>query len=211
MSTNNGVRIETVKSPVTFDKMYVAENQKSGTLTVQVRQKITTISYYPSKKVGSNMQDALCSAEKFGFKEEPFESVENRVAWPLVPANTTEAEAKLMIEAAVKNNACIYRVLSNEPILDDNQQYAIRTGLRTYDYFANKQAIRYPEGAADEFGNDIGGQLVLDKAQNVQYRRTFFSGTPKDDIDERDAARTFQSAEIKAELQGASALAGQTV
>lgn len=209
MSTNNGARIEIVKSPVQLDKMYVGENQKAGTITAQLRQQVVTHSFYPSKKVSSNMQDSLFGAKEFGFEEQQFTSTENRVAWILVPTSKTEAEVATMLAAAVKNGACIYRVLSNAPILDDNQQYAISAGLRSLDQFANTQAIRYPDGTTDELGTDIGGQLVLDKAGNVQYRRTFFSATPKEDIDERNTENVFQSAEIKAELQGAGALLGQ--
>lgn len=211
MSTNNGVRVETIKSPITLDKVYVGENQKAGTVTAQLRQKVVTNSYYPSKKVDSNMQDSLFGASEFGFEEKSYSSTENRVAWIPVPSNKTETEVATMLAAAAKNGACIYRVLSNEPILDNNQEYAINAGLRTMDDFANTQAIRYPEGVTDELGNDISNQLVLDKAGNVQYRRTFFSSTPKEDVDDRDASRVFQSAEIKAELQGAGALLGQTV
>jgi len=211
MSNNNGARTEISKSPVTLDKIYVGENQKPGTLTAQLRQQVVTKSFYPSKKVDSNMQDNLFTGKDFGFEEKPYESKENRVAWIPVPVSKTEAEVKAMLDTAVKNGACIYRVLSNEPILDDNQQYAITAGLRTYDDFANTQVIRYPDGVTDELGNDISGQIVKDKAGNVQYRRTFFSAKPKEDIDERSADRVFMSAEIKAELQGAGALLGQTV
>lgn len=211
MSNNNGPRVEISKSPVTLDKVYVGENQKPGTLTAQLRQQVVTNSYYPSKKVDSNMQDSLFGAKEFGFEEQKFVSTENRVAWIPVPSTKTEAEVKTMLDAAAKNGACIYRVLSNEPILDDNQQYAIKAGLRSLDQFADTQAIRYPEGVIDELGNDISGQLVLDKAGNVQYRRTFFSMAPKEDVDERNADNVFLSTNIKAELQGAGALLGQTV
>ncbi len=69
--------------------------------------------------------------------------------------------------------------------------------------------IRYPEGVTDELGNSIAGQVVKDKLGNAQYRRTFFSKTAKEDVDDRSADRVFESAEIKAELQGAGALLGQ--
>lgn len=210
-TNNNGVRKEVSKSPVQLDKIYVGENQKPGTLTAQVRQQIVTKSFYPSKKIDSNMQDSLFDAKDFGFEEQVFPSTENRVAWIMVPTGKTETEVKLMIDAANKNGACIYRVLKSEAILDDNQKYAVTAGLRSYDEFANKQVVRYPEGTEDSLGTDIGGQLVLDAAKNPQYRRTFFSKTPREDVDERDANNVYLTPEIKAELKGAGILAGQTI
>ena len=211
MSNNNGTRTEVLRTPVAFDSMYKGDNQKAGTLTVQLRQKVQTNSFYPSKKVGSDMNDSLFSAADFGFAEQKFESIENRVAWIMVPTSKTEEQVKAMLATAVEKGACIYRVLDSKPILDDNQKYAVASGLRTMDEYAATQAIRYPKGSEDSIGTDISGQLVTDKAGNVQYRRTFFSATPKEDVDDRAADRVYQSAAIKAELQGAGALLGQTV
>src|SRR5690349_20602069 len=95
----------------------------------------------------------------------------------------------------------IYRVLSNAPILTEDQKYAVAMGLRTKDQFANSQAIRYPESHED------AGQLVLDRAGKVQYRRTFFWPTAMADIDQR-GGEVYLSAELEAELNGAHVMQG---
>jgi hypothetical protein len=73
------------------------------------------------------------------------------------------------------------------------------------DDFANAQVVRYPDT------HSLAGQLILDAAGRVQYRRTFFWKTPQEDQDIRGKVEPFQSAAIKAELEGASVLQGQTI
>lgn len=202
---DNVITHSTVRTAISLDRIYSNEFQKEGTLTAQIRQIVTTYSSYPSKRVASDMQNAIFSNNDFGFKPQVFESTETRVAWLLVPLGVTEAEVIAKIEAANKNGACIYRVLSNTPILDENQKYAIIAGLTTKDAFANSQAVRYGVGHKQE------GQLTLDKAGNVQYRRTFFWNSPMDDQDARSASDVYLSAELAAELKGASIMKGQSL
>lgn len=211
MSTQSNVRKEVSKSAITLDEIKVSENQKEGTLTAQIRQTITTVSMYPSKRVDSNLQDSLFAAADFGFVDKPYTNTENRVAWIPVPTDATKETVAPALAKASANGACIYRVMSNAPILEDRQQYAISQGLRTMDEFADTQAVRYPIGAKNDAGEDISNQLVLDGSGKVQYRRTFYSATPKEDVDNRGQIEEFRSAAIKAELMGASVLAGQTV
>jgi hypothetical protein len=207
----NGIKKEVSKSLISFDDFSIGDNQKEGTKTAQIRQTVKTVSHYPSKKVDSDLQDNLFSTEQFGFSSKPFTQEEIRVAWLLVPPTATKEVMEGLLATANKNGACIYKVLSNKPILDNNQEYAVSSGLRSMDQFANTQAVRYPEGAKDELGNDRSNQLVLDKAGNVQYRRTFYSSTPKEDIDVRNEQETFVSTEIAVEMQGASQIVGQTI
>lgn len=213
METNQttGVRHESATTPITLDKIYKADYQKEGTLTAQIRQTVTTKSFYPSKKTSNNLQANIFSNEDFGFEEQEFTSTEERVAWLPVPANAKQAEVAKKLAAASAKGACIYRVLSNVPILSEDQKYAISQSLRTMDDFANSQVVRYPEGTKDKDDNDISGQIVLDKAGNVQYRRTFFWNTPMDDQDARDANDVYISAELEAELSGASVMTGQVL
>ncbi|MES1988051.1 MAG: hypothetical protein V4440_08485, partial [Pseudomonadota bacterium] len=77
------------KSPVTLDRVYVADFQKEGTKTAQIRQSVTTISSYPSKKVVSDKQAGIFDLEEFGFESQDFTATEQRVAWIPVPANAT--------------------------------------------------------------------------------------------------------------------------
>lgn len=200
-----GIRHEISKGALTLDKIYKGDYQKEGTMTAQIRQVVNTKSFYPSKKVESSLQAGLFKAEDFGFEAKEFESNETRVAWVLVPVNATEPEIKAKLEAATTNGACIYRVLSNKPILDENQVYGIEQKLTTMDNFANTQAVRFPDG------HPQAGQLTLDKAGNVQYRRTFFWESKMEDQDGRGKGEPYLSPELKAELAGASVMQGQTL
>jgi DNA modification methylase len=207
-----GIRHEMSKSGISLDKIYQADFQKAGTLTAQIRQTVTTKSFYPSKKVSTNLQANIFDTKDFGFAEQEFTSFENRVAWLPIPAalaNKPE-EVKAKLEAAYKNGGCIYRVLANSPILTDDQKYSITQGLKTKDDFANTQAVRTPENETT-LADGTAGKLTLDKAGNVQYRRTFFWLTKMDDQDARDVNDVYLSPELQAELAGASVMQGQTI
>lgn len=210
---NNGIKTITTVSDVTLDEIKESEFQKEGTLSAQIRQIITKESHYPSKKVTNNMQDNIFATKDFGFEEKVFDSKEERVAWLPVPVAASKEAVEAALKAHSAKGAVIYRVLSNQPILTDDQKYAVTIGNKTIDDFANSQAVRYPEGAVDrETGELVEGKLALDKAGNVQYRRTFFWKTTRADQDLRDATKEgYLSAELKAELVGASVMQGQTI
>lgn len=204
-TTTNGVRHSVTKGEITLDKLYKGDYQKEGTLTAQIRQIVTRKSFYPSKKVESTMQANIFDNKDFGFSEQEFESTETRVAWIPVPASITEAEVKAKLAAAYANGATIYRVLSNQPILDENQLYAISQGLTTKDVFANSQVVRYPKGDPN------AGKIWSDPSGKVQYRRTFFWNSAMDDQDARGKGEPYMSPQIQAELAGASVMKGQTI
>lgn len=208
MSTS--IRKTVSKSPITLDKISKGEFQKEDTLTAQIRQVVTTHSFYPSKKVDSNMQDTIFSAEEFGFGEQEYISEEVRMAWILVPTDATEQKVKDLLAVASKNGGCIYKVLSNKPIIDDNQQYSINVGQKTLDSFADTQVSRYPENEKT-IADGTANKLILDKAGNPQYRRTFYSRVPKEDMDVRNPADVYMSLEIQAELQGANVFTSQSI
>lgn len=210
-----GVKKEVTKGTITLDKLSAGQFQKPGTITAQLRQIITTVSTYPAKKTTSNLQENIFEMDDFGFKGQVFTSTENRMAFILVPENTTEEIVKSKIEASVKTGACIYRVLSSVPILDDNQKYAITAGLKTLDDFADTQVVRYPnteDNAAKGFIRPDGtGKIWLDTSGKVQYRRTFLWKSPMEDRDIRGNEVGYMSPNIKSELEGAAVLAGQTL
>ena len=210
VTTPEGVRHEISKSAIALDKISKAEYQKPGTLTAQIRQIITTKSFYPSKKVANNLQANIFSTEEFGFTEQEFTSEEARVAWIPVPEKISEAEVLAKLATAEVGGATIYKVLSNSPILSEDQKYAINQNLKTIDDFANSQAVRYPENDETK-ANGTAGKLTLDKNGNVQYRRTFFWLTPMEDQDVRSVNNVYLSPELKAELAGASVMTGQTI
>lgn len=208
-TVTNGVTHTTTASPISLDKIYKADFQKPGTMTAQLRQTVTTVSEYPSKKVDNNLQANIFSTEEFGFEMQEFTSTEERVAWIPVPEKTTAKQLNAKLVEANKAGAVIYRVLGNQPILSDDQKYAINQGLRTTDDFAATQAVRYPEGTKNKADEDVSGKLVLDKAGNVQYRRTFFWASAQADVDVRGTATPYVSPELAKELAGEAVMQGQ--
>jgi hypothetical protein len=201
---DNSIRKETVKTVVTLDAdLYESEFQKEGTQTAQLRQVHTTKSWYPSKKIDSSLQDNIFSMTDFGFEEEAYESVENRVCWINVPENATKDD----VEGKLPKDCTLYKILSNHPILTEDQVYAIDniSGIDE-DTYANRQVVRYPEGNRKE------GQIVLDKNNKPQYRAVFFSAKEVADVDRRTvvADEFYASPDILAEMnQDASVIVGQ--
>jgi hypothetical protein len=204
--TPNGVKTTVTKGAITLDRIYKGDYQKEGTLTAQIRQEVMKHSFYPSKKVASSMQANIFSTDDFGFEGSEYESKETRIAWIPVPENISQEEVLRRLALAETKGATIYRVLSNAPILDENQVYAISQGLTTKDKFANSQAVRFPESAGEN-----AGKLQLDSEGRVQYRRTFFWGTAMEDQDARGKTEAYVSPELQAELAGASVMQGQTI
>lgn len=197
------VRKEVSKSEVSVDKVYKGEYQKEGTMTAQLRQTVKTDTFYPSKQVSNSHQDNPFSLEEFGFSETKYENQEQRVAWLDIPQGLSVEDVLGRIPA----EACLYKILSNRPILTDSQNYAIEQELRTLDNFADSQIVRYGEN------HEKAGQIVPDANGKPQYRAVFFSSTAKEDIDLRDAdpVNSYASDAIKAEMQGAGAIINQSL
>jgi hypothetical protein len=198
---SNATRISTKKGKVTFSRLYKAEKQKQGSKTVEVKQVITTTSYYAGKKYNSDLQDALVDDSTFGAEEQSFSNTSTRVAWLLVPSDYTEAKVKEML--AKHPNQCIQQITSNAPILNDNQKQAINSGLTTLDSFANSQAIRYGSNS------DNAGQLILDGSGRIQYKVNVWKKEATEDIDLRGNGEMYASQELIEEMNGASIYADQ--
>lgn len=179
METQAQERIRKVssKNALTVGRVYTSDFQKEGTETAELRQSVTTKSYYPSKSVSNNLQDNIFGQSDFGFEEQEFENEEKRVSWINVPVGSTveTVSAKL----ASFPNATLYRFLSNHPVLTDDQVYGINAGLTTKETIAESQIVRYPMGSENE------GQIATDSNGKPQYRQIFFSATAKEDIDKR--------------------------
>ena len=172
-------RKEVSKGALEISRVYAADYQKEGTLTAEIKQTITTKSYYPSKSVSNNLQDNPFSTSEFGFSENEYTAQETRVVWVEVPVGSTveSVAAKL----ASLPDANIYKMLANKPILSDNQLYAIGAKLTTKDIIADKQVVRYPTG------HPQAGQIILDPQGKVQYKATYFKTTAMADQDLRTA------------------------
>lgn len=200
------IRKEISKDGLAVSRVYKSDYQKEGTLTAELRQTVTTKSYYPSKSVANNMQDNIFGQADFGFEEQEYVNNEKRVAWIDVPEGMSAEQVTAKLASFPE--ATLYRVLSNHPILTDSQVYAINAGLTSKDAFAESQIVRFPEG------NENAGKLALDSNGKPQYRAVFFSNAAKDDQDMRTEAAddAYVSEAIAAEINSSSHIVtGQTL
>ena len=201
--TANAVRKEVTISAITVDKVYKGDFQKEGTMSAQIRQEVTTVSFYPSKQVSSSLADNPFKTTEFGFEETDHSNTEKRVAWIDVPAGVSADD----VLAKIPVDANLYRIMSNRPILSNHQAYSIEAGQKTLDDYANSQVVRFGEGSEN------AGQLIKDANGKPQYRQVFYSNTTKADVEMRTekADDFYASALIRAEFQGASTVVGQSL
>lgn len=190
-----GKRTTTSKGSLEISRVHATQWQKEGTLTAEIKQTVTTKSYYPSKSVSNNFQDNPFSTSEFGFAEKEFVSDSKRVVWVDVPMESTVES--VVAKLAALPEATVYRIYANKPIISDNQAYAITAGLTTKDAIADKQAIRYGEG------DPQAGRLIL-KNGKPQYKADFFKSTATADQDLRteDPADFYATPAMKVELAG---------
>jgi hypothetical protein len=194
---DNSISKNTTKTAITCTKVSATQFQKDGTLTAELKQVLTTVSSYPSTKVTSSKEGNIFGAQEFGFTPKDFTSKETRVAWIPVPIGTTVEQVMAKLQSFP--GACLYKEMSNHPILTDEQRHAIdnpELPSITIDTFAMKQIVRYSEG------HEKAGQVALTNEGKVQYRRIFFSPEVVEDIDTRNTNTEDQyvPAEIQAEL-----------
>lgn len=196
MESNSNIRKEVSTSAINVSRVYKSDFQKEGTLTAELKQTIKTVSFYPSKSVSNSLNANIFSMQDFGFEEKPFENSETRVAWIDVPMDSTKESVEQKL-GSIKD-ACLYRILSNKPIIADTEQNAIDNPELdvTIDTFANRQAVRYPEN------HPQAGELALDKNGKVQYRRIAFStvGTADQDLRTEEPSDFYASPVLKSEL-----------
>lgn len=193
-ATQEGITKSVTSSPLNVTKIYKSDYQKEGTITAEIKQTVTTMTSYPSKSVSNDMQDNVFGNKDFGFTTKDYQNVENRVAWIDVPADSTEELVKAKLASFPK--ACLYKVLSNRPILTDSQKYAIEQKLTTLDVIGARQVVRYPDA------HPKAGSIVPDTNGKVQYRQIFFKSSEMEDLDKRteNAEDFYASAEILAEI-----------
>lgn len=198
MSSKSHIRKETQSSEILVSRVYESDFQKEGTLTAELKQTVDTKSFYPTKSVTTSLQDNIFTIENFGFKEQEFDSRETRVAWISVPLGSTEESVKTQLESFP--DAVIYKILSNHPILSEEDKHIIESGefSMTKDTVADKQAVRYPKE------HESAGELIYDNSGKIQYRRTAFSKEAKIDEDYRteDPSKFYASPDLLAEISG---------
>ena len=86
-------------------------------------------------------------------------------------------------------DACIYKILSHEPILTSGQEYALENGLTDLAQFENSQKVC-----------DNDGVEIPDKDGAIQYSVKFFSKTFREDQDRRSSANSTASPVITGDL-----------
>lgn len=208
-----GPRREVSKSPITVDKVDYGLFPKAGMEQAQLRQIVNVKSFYPAARIQNSMSDQLFGVNEFAsLEEKEFDSTETRVAWMPVPEGTT---VETVQERLAKNpGAHLYRVLSNYPVFTEEQEQAIKAGLKTKDELAMKQIVRYPEGSRDAANLDISNEMILDQQGRIQYKQNYFTAdAAKEDIDRRskDPEDYYVPQELIEEHQGAKASIGQTI
>ena len=177
---NSGIK--KVFQPITVDKVE-QDQYKADLFSAQIRQIVTKV--YPSASISNNMNDSLFEANEYNLEGQEYN--ETRVTWIPVPKGKTVADVEAML--AKSPNAKIYKVLSHTPILTDGQEYAIESGLRNLEDFADAQLIRTNDGEA-----------ILDDGAE-QYSAKFFSKTgEQDDQDLRTPQATVTSSSTVGDL-----------
>lgn len=190
----NRIRKEVTVTPIMVSRVYKASYQKDNTLTAELKQTVTTKSFYPTKSVSNELKDNPFSNVQLGISEgEPYEQKETRVTWIDVPADSTEESVQAKL--ATLPSANIYKILANKPILSSSQQAGIDAGLTTTDIIADGQAVRYSKD------HPQAGKLVLFNGK-PQFRVTYFKSEGSPDVDMRntDIADFYTTATMKAEL-----------
>lgn len=195
-SINNDIKKSVTTSPLSISRVYSSNFQKEGTITAELKQVVTTVTSYPSKRVSNSIQDNIFDTSEFGFKPTDYTSTETRVAWMDVPTGTTVEQVQAKLSNFPK--ATLYRTLANRPILSDSEKYAVNNPEMDVelDNFANSQVVRYPRN------HDQEGQIALDTNGKVQYRRVAFSSQGIEDTDVRtvEPSDFYISEEMKSEM-----------
>lgn len=203
-TSENRIEKNVTFGAIEVSRVYESQYQKEGTVTAELKQTVKTKSLYPEKSVTSNFQDNIFSNEEFGFAKKEYDSEEVRVAWLDVPVGSTVESVQAKLNALPQ--ARLYKILSNHPLISDNQAAGINRGFTTKDIIANGQAVRYSANH-----ETMAGKLIPDTNGKVQYRGVYFKANTIEDMDKRtaDVADVYLTPELQAELNQVSATVTQ--
>ena len=190
------IRKEVTKSTLVVARVYPhAFNNKK--MTAELKQTVTTKSFYPSTQISNNLSGNIFTTADFGFTDTEHTNSSIRVSWIDVPLGSTveSVTAKL----AEYPQATLYTLMGNRPFITDAQDYSIKSPEidLTLDHIANQQVIRGRKDNSEEL------EIKLDsRTGKIQYRMVGFSAVAKEDIDVRDSdpTNTYSTPEIDAEL-----------
>ena len=115
---NNAERQEVVTGRVMVDKVEKTEFSKEKSKSAQVRQIIKTTSFYPSKQSSNQYTNSMFDNQDFGYEEQEFEAVENRVAFFPVPETMTVEELQKRIDNIPLRNAAIGAALDEAGVAE---------------------------------------------------------------------------------------------
>lgn len=182
--------VERVYGKITVDNIQPHISGNAKKLVAQIRSVVETT--YPEAGVGNSLNDSVFGEDDFGFgKGQTYQ--EKRVAWIDVPTGTTLDALQARLNAFP--HARIYRVLSLQPILSDEQKRAMQNGLSEWtdgdgvvhkcdmEYYKAKQMVPTPETASIE---DPTQREPLLYRGYPQYRITAFSKDGRKDVDMRE-------------------------
>lgn len=157
---------KSTESKVTVD--HVMDGLNESYAQAQLRQVISTT--YGKAQPESEFQENVFNDEDFG-ETQTFQ--ENRIAWIKVPVGTTAEQVQSKIDA--NPQARIYKILSNDIILSNEQKVAMTSGLtsKTRQDYIESQMVR-----------DNEGNQVFHNGK-AQYSAKFFSVSGKADEDRR--------------------------
>jgi len=177
----NGIQVEESKVVVEEIKDHISNPNKK-----QAQLRMVISKTYPPARIGNSLNDSIFDMDDFEFDSDGQEYEENRVAWIDVPVDATIESVQRKLDQKFPN-ARIYKILSLQPVLTEEQINAMEQGISTYtaedgtekavdmDYYKEKQRI--PNIETGEWADYKG---------LAQYRQTAFSATGKQDMDTRE-------------------------
>lgn len=218
-TTSTGVKAVPTGA-ITVDE--IKDSLKKGVKEAQIRQLYRKS--YASVKTSNEFKQSLFSDDELGLESKDYE--EARVTW--IPVGMKHKVKDVEKALALMPDACIYKVLSHEPILSSDQIRVLDQGLsgealedfldtnkiKGDDWTDECTKILYNKIAESQlvvFGENHDGPEDADEAVLYnglkQYRQTFFWKTQREDID----LRVVQGKQDIPELVIASQEVGATV
>lgn len=178
----------------------IGDSFKKGLKEAQIRQVFTRA--YAAVKTSNEFKDSLFSNEELGIETTDYE--ETRVAW--IPCGLKHKVKDIEKALAAVPEARIYKVLSYEPILTEDQKNVLVNGLtgESFENFCEVNNLdkeewdkecskillnKIAEAQIVKYGEDHeqAGEEILHNGMK-QYRQTYFSLTAREDEDYRLSA-----------------------
>jgi hypothetical protein len=187
--------METTVSTITVDN--VEPSFKAGLGQAQVRQIISKV--YPKAKVGNSLKDAFFTNSELGI-DNGASYDEVRVAWVEVPGTMTKEEAQDYFNANFPDMT-LYKILSNSPILSDDQIQVLNNGLRGEALISFNTKYELPTDTAWSETHVKLFQKAIVERQIVRYGEGNAEGRPADEIVLYNGKPQFRRVEAKASKQ----------